>query len=449
MTERWRRSLDALGRAHPEVDDLRDRALRGRRLPDPPRRKGAALIAGTLSLALAATSFGVLRNAFREGPEELASPETLSPAVAGAPDPAEICDVPAFDPSVALLGDGSAGVFGATGPREFPLEVLEASGQAASAIEGPAADALRSFLEDPQATHAPSDGWRAIAENPDEVIFAAPPDGGYSDWWVTRFTLIDGVWKPRETELVEQHQTPAQRGWHMSLSWGGTTVVDDGAWGYTLRLTNDRGASWSSGEEGLELSGVAHVFDPESGGEVGHAARYIGASGVETRLASGETVRLPLSLGGALSALGSGNEYEVVACVPELGLSSPVGTLRVAEHPMASARVLTYVFDGASMAALGGGRLVIHNGCLAVADRSPRPIYVLWPDGYSLVYREQEIAVLIDPVGREVARLGEEVTLGGGYVPAPHADEAVIGRLPEACRTQGEGYFLTSGLAGG
>jgi hypothetical protein len=451
MTERWRRSLDALGRSEPNAHDIRERALEGRRLPDPPRRNGPAFLAGALSLALAETSFGVLRDAFREGPERVASPETPSPGVAGALDPAEICDVPAFDPSVALLGDGSASVFGVTGPVEFPLEVLEASGRAASAIEGPAADALRSFLEDPQATHAPSDGWRAIAESPDEVIFAAPPDGGYSDWWVTAFTLTDGVWTARESELVDQHQTPAQRGWHMRLSWGETTVVDDGVWGSTLLLTNDRGASWSSGTDGYELWGDAHVFDPETGREVGHAARSVGGWGVETTLASGEVVRLPLSLGGALSALGSGEEYNIVACVPQLGLASPVGTLRVAEHPMASARVLTYPFEGSSMLALGGGRLVIHNGCLAVAGGTPRPIYVLWPDGYSLVYRAlaQEVAVLIDPVGREVARLGDQVTLVGGYVPLEGADQATIEGIPDACRTQSEGYFLTSGLAEG
>ena len=94
MTERWKRLLDALGRTQPEVDDLRERALAGRRLTDPPRWKGAAFLAGALSLALAVTSFAVLRNAFREGPDEFASPETPSPAVAGALDPAEICDVP-------------------------------------------------------------------------------------------------------------------------------------------------------------------------------------------------------------------------------------------------------------------------------------------------------------------------------------------------------------------
>jgi hypothetical protein len=100
------------------------------------------------------------------------------------------------------------------------------------------------------------------------------------------------------------------------------------------------------------------------------------------------------------------------------------------------------------MLALGGGRLVIHDGCLAVAGRSPRPIYVLWPDGYSLVYRLDEEPVLIDPVGRQLARLGDEVQLGGGFVELEHAETATIGGIPAACRTGGEGYFITSGVAG-
>lgn len=405
------------------------------------------MVAGLLSLGLAGASFTVLRNAFNEGPV----PPSPAPSDAGARalDPATICDLPAYDPSVALLGDDSSSVFGSTGLREVPLEFLEAPGQAASTIQGPAANALRSFLEDPQATHAPSVGWRAIRQSTAEVIFAAPPAGGSSDWWVTRFTLTDGAWTARESELVDQHQTPAQLGRDLRLTWGETTVVDDGVWGSTLQLTNDRGTKWSSGEEGYELWGVARVFDPGTGAEIGHAARSVGDWGVETTLASGETARLPLSLGGALPRLASGHEYDMVACLPELGLASPVGTLRVAEHPMASARVLTYIFDGASMTALGGGRLVIHNGCLAVADRSPRPIYVLWPDGYSLVYRQREEPVLIDAVGREVASLGDDVTLGGGYVPLDAADRSTIGGVPEACRQSGEGYFLASGLAEG
>jgi hypothetical protein len=405
-------------------------------------------VAGALSLSLALASFGVLRNAFREEPDR---PQVQTPSQAETIrlDPAEICEVPTYDPSVALLGDDSSSVFGGTGARAVPLELLEAPGAPASSIAGPATEALRSFLMEPQAVHAPPDGWRAIVETPDEVIFAAPPDGGYSEWWVTRFTLTDGAWTPRESELVDQHQTAAQLGRSLSLTWGETTVVDDGVWGWTLHLKNNREASWSSGRGGYELWGVAHVLDPETGGEIGHAARSVGGWGVESVLASGETARLPLSLGGALSALQSGHEYDVVACVPELGLASPVGMLRVAEHPMASATVLTYPFDGTSMLALGGGRLMIHDGCLAVADRSPRPIYVLWPDGYALVYRQQEQPVLIDAVGREVARLGDEVTLGGGYVPAEHADQATIGGLPDGCRAPGGSYFITSGLAEG
>lgn len=404
------------------------------------------MLAGVLSLGLAVASFTVLRNAFNEGP---GTPSPVPSDVGAlALDPATICDVPAYDPGVALLGDEFSSVFGGTGPREVPLGVLDAPGASASSMVGPASEALRSYLASPDAVNAPSGGWRAIAESSEEVIFAAPPEGGYSDWWVTRFTLNAGVWKARETELVDQHQTPAQRGRRLSLTWGETTVVDDGVWGSTLHVTNDRGASWSSGEDGYELWGVAHVFDPETGREVGHAARSVGGWGVETRVATGETVRLPLSLGGALTALESGHEYDVVACVHELGLASPVGMLRVAEHPMASARVLTYPFDGTSMDALGGGRLVVHDGCLAVAGRSPRPIYVLWPDGYSLVYRQDEKPVLIDPVGRQVARLGDEVTLGGGGVELEHAETATIGGIPDACKTGG-GYFLTSGVVGG
>lgn len=404
------------------------------------------MIAGVLSLGLAVASFTVLRNAFNDG-SETPSP---APSDVGASrlDPAAICDVPAYDPGVALLGDDFSSVFGATGPREVPLNVLEAPGTSASTIAGPASDALRSYLASPDAVNAPAEGWRAIAESSDEVIFAAPPDGGYSDWWVTRFTEIDGAWRPRETELVDQHLTPAQRGRGLGLTWTETTVVDDGVWGSTLSLKNDRGGSWSSGEDTYELWGVAHVFDPETGREVGHAAQSVGGWGVETRVAAGEAVRLPLSLGGALTALGSGHEYDVVACVPELGLASPVGSLRVAEHPMPSATVLTYPFTGVAMDALGGGRLVVHNGCLAVAGRSPRPIYVLWPDGYSLVYRLDERPVLIDAVGREVAGLGDTVQLGGGGVELENAESATIGGIPDACKTGG-GYFLTSGVVGG
>jgi hypothetical protein len=451
MPERWRRALDALGRSEADTHDLRERVLRGRRLPDPPRRRGSAVLAGTLSLALAATSFGVLRDAFREGPGPLRS-GTPSPSLEGAlePDPAEICDVPAYDPSVAILGDDSAGVFGTTGPSVFPLQVLDAPGQAASAIGGPAAAALRSFLDDPQAVHAPSDGWRPIAASPDEVIFAAPTESGYSDWWMTRFTRTDETWAARESELVDQHRTPAQLGRGLRLSWTDDVIFDRGEWASTLSLTNQREDAWTAGEDGLEPRGLVHVFDPASGTEVGHVAETSGRWGPSPELAPGASMGLPVSLGGALADLDPHHTYDAIACVPELGLASPVGTVRVEENTVVrSVRVLTYPYHGVGMLALGGGRLMIHNGCLAVADRSPRPIYVLWPDGYSMVYRQHDAPVLIDAIGREVARLGDEVTLGGGNVPTEHADGVTIGGLPEDCRASGEGFFQTSGLADG
>jgi hypothetical protein len=103
------------------------------------------------------------------------------------------------------------------------------------------------------------------------------------------------------------------------------------------------------------------------------------------------------------------------------------------------------------MDALAVGRLVVHNGCLAIADQTddPHGTYVLWPGGYTLVDRGEVDPVLIDAVGREVARLGDTVQLGGGGVELQNAETATIGGIPEACRDGGEGYFLTSGIAGG
>jgi hypothetical protein len=160
---------------------------------------------------------------------------------------------------------------------------------------------------------------------------------------------------------------------------------------------------------------------------------------------------IPLSLGGSLPDLEDHTTYEVIACVPELGLASPVGSLNVVENPtVRTIRVLTYPYTGVGMDALAFGQLVWARGCLAIADSAedPHPIYVLWPDGYALIYRHVEIAVLIDPVGREIARLGHRVQLGGGGVMLEQAKTATIGGLPSSCGTSG-GYFLTSGVAGG
>jgi hypothetical protein len=452
MPERWRRRLGALDGVEPDTSGLRDRALHGPRLPDPASGPARPVIAGVVATALAVGSFALLRTTF--GGERGASDvRTTSPPppTETVPDPAAVCDVPTYDGGVALLGDDFSSVFGPIGPREIPLRRLEAAGEPASSIDGPAADALRTYLSDPGSGNAPPDGWRAIVETDDEVIFAAPPDGGYSDWWVTRFTMSPDGWVPSETEFVDQHQTPAQLGRQLRLGWNGEVVFDDGRWATTLTITNDRDEPWSLGEDGYEPWGRAHVFDPGSGVEIGHVARTVGSWGAGLHVPPGGTEALPISLGGALLDLAADQTYEVIACVPELGLASPVGTLRVEENTVVrTARVLTYPHTGVSMQALGGGRLVLHNGCLAVADGADdrRPTYVLWPDGYALVDRGEPEPVLIDAVGREIARLGDEVSLGGRYVPTENADSATIGGLPDRCRAGGEGYFLTGGVEG-
>jgi hypothetical protein len=449
MPERWRRKLEALDDVEPEMSKLRDRALLGPRLPGPAPHPARPVIAGVVAIALAVGSFGLLRATFGGERDESDVRSSPPPTQVGTtPEPEVVCDVPRYDPDVALLGDDFSSVFGAIGPREIPVRRLEVAGEPASSIDGSAADALRTYLSDPGSRNAPTDGWRTITEGPDEVIYAAPPDGGYSDWWVTRFTISPDGWVARETELVDQHPTPAQLGHGLQLSWTGAVVMADGGWNTTLRLANGRADRWTIGEDGYELWGHVHVFDRERGTEIGRAAETIGNWGPPLALEPGASARIPLSLGGAIEALASDHIYDIIACVPELGLASPMGALRVQDNAsVETVRVLTYPDSGIHMQALGGGRLMVHNGCLAVAERSPRPIYVLWPDGYALVDRGAGEPVLIDAVGREVARLGDEVTLGGGYVPPDGAEAAAIGGIPESCRRSGESYFVTSGLA--
>ena len=61
------------------------------------------------------------------------------------------------------------------------------------------------------------------------------------------------------------------------------------------------------------------------------------------------------------------------------------------------------------------------SNCLAV-HTAGRDVDVAWPPGYSTAVRDASI-VLVDDSGQAVAKLGDTVVLGGGYVPpsAAHA----------------------------
>ena len=80
------------------------------------------------------------------------------------------------------------------------------------------------------------------------------------------------------------------------------------------------------------------------------------------------------------------------------------------------------------------GKLVLDNGCLRV-DK----YLIIWPHGFSLRTEGEEIQV-IDSNGQVVARVGDEIYVGGGEVAIPEeeakelVEESIIGQpLPDNC----------------
>jgi hypothetical protein len=299
-------------------------------------------------------------------------------------------------------------------------------------------------LADPKAGNAPTDGWREIASSSTAVTFAAPlhPDV----WWVEAFEERNGVWRMVDEELADRRPTAAQRGHGLELRWDADLVFDGSRWNPALTIVNDRPSTWI--DDGGEFWADAHVFDRATGEEVALGEGGI-AAGVSKRyeVSSGDTASIPVALGPKIGSLARVT-YDLVACIPALGLASPVGTLRVDDTAAVDIHVLTYHFTGAAMTALAFGKLADVNGCLGLEREgdSTHATYLLWPDGYALVERDGR-TVLLDPVGNEVAALGDEVSLGGGGAPLRLIEDSVIGGIPESCRIGGEGYFITSGVA--
>lgn len=425
MTEKWREALGALGRVQPDESKLRGLTAGGPRLPEPARSGRSRLLAGVVAFAIAAASFAFLVSVFGD----------RDPVVVGSGslDPAAICDVPAYDPDVALIA-GNATV-------QYPLSVLQTPGQPAADLAGSGADALRAYLASPAAVHAPADGWRAIASAPDAATFASPYAGGAGEWWVVAFELRpDGSWHLSDEVIADQQPTPAQRGHGLSLRWDGSLVLDGGAWNDPLRLVNERNEAWV--DDGGEYWAVAHVFDRTTGLEIVGGSSWISGVGRSYELAPGQELGLPVALGGLLGSLATGT-FDVVACVPQLGLASPVGVLEVrSTGAVQDVRVLTYP-GRVGEQALATGTLTVENGCMALGS-SARPVYVVWPDGYALVERDGRRA-LIDPAGTEVGALGDRVSLLGAFAELRWVEDMVTGGVPGACRASGESYFVTSG----
>lgn len=69
----------------------------------------------------------------------------------------------------------------------------------------------------------------------------------------------------------------------------------------------------------------------------------------------------------------------------------------------------------ACMDALAGGRLAVNNQSgLGITSADGQALAVEWPFGYT-ARTELGTTVLVDEAGRVVARVGDEITVGGGF----------------------------------
>jgi hypothetical protein len=97
-----------------------------------------------------------------------------------------------------------------------------------------------------------------------------------------------------------------------------------------------------------------------------------------------------------------------------------------------------------SMLALLIGTLWLdpEGSCLRITPlQGDEDLLPIWPPEYTLQIDGEQVLVL-DGDGKVVARAGEEVTMGGGYVPV--TDEWVLQQIPPACR--GAYFVVGSGV---
>lgn len=109
---------------------------------------------------------------------------------------------------------------------------------------------------------------------------------------------------------------------------------------------------------------------------------------------------------------------------------SPIAWRPIPAETMPSASDVTALVSSSGPSgdtALLTGTLTAENGCLAVST-----VYVVWPAGYSL--SEEKAGIwLVDDSGTLVARIGDEVQMGGGITNLAHAEPEVVGGIPSSC----------------
>jgi hypothetical protein len=87
---------------------------------------------------------------------------------------------------------------------------------------------------------------------------------------------------------------------------------------------------------------------------------------------------------------------------------------------------------GARMQALGGGTLILRGGCLRFGHDAGDGHLVIWPSHVKLDLIGGVPAVRDLETGR-VAKLGDSVRVGGGFVDLPRTGRGLTGPIPESC----------------
>jgi PASTA domain len=273
--------------------------------PDPRRSPASRIVAAVTALAIAAAAFAVVKAAFGDDHR----------AAAAGPDPAAVC------PSTSHLDPAWVDLAG----TEVRTDVLAEPGASRDQLTLLPATVIDAFFTDPEArlSDAPTDGWRPILEREQRVVVAAPmPEGG--SWYYVDFAKDAGEWSLAGWGISVPTATPAQRGAGLRLDWGGDVVYSPRS-NPEIRLVNDRDEDWVDGRG--EYWAIVHLFDPLTGEEIRQPPTATGGVGRRYRVPPGGSVGLPLAFGG-MSSVPPGT-YTAVACVPQLALASPLGTVTV------------------------------------------------------------------------------------------------------------------------
>jgi hypothetical protein len=276
-------------------------------MPDGPSRS-RGLVVGMIALAVAVTATVLLVRTF-------GSP--LSPAAEGI-SPSAVCRIPTDEPPGLVSVNGV----------EFPRSALAGPDTEAQNDDTPQAAVLRNYVNDPNENFGefPRTGWRLILDRPDSEVFAAPLDHGL--WATVGVAKEDGEWRWAGSGGGERlSETRFQRGAGLRLQWPGALVTAQGALPQArIELVNDRDTTWV--DDRGEYWAVAHVFDRSTGASLLSDEVAIGGVGREYRVEPGASVDLPIAWPEGWKDLEPGT-YDLVACVGELALASPVGELRV------------------------------------------------------------------------------------------------------------------------